>query len=290
VSDPRLALVFDDCYAEDRSEVAPLLADTEAPATFAVVPEWIGEAGHLTAADLDDLADRGHEVAAHGRRHRYCQALDLARPVEAGDRRAFVDGDVSPGGDRRTFAGDTYEVTDGDAVERVRVAGTGAADGGQYLAVEGGFDSGFAPGGTAVRPTEAVLDDEIPGARRMLRGLGHDPSTFVFPYDAADPRAWRLAAAEYRVVPNASVRSLPNPPGRPLTDLRRYYLETTHLTRPGIATYLDAVADLGGTGVLAGHSAWDSVTAERVAWVVRAARDRGIAVTTLEALPSDRQR
>lgn len=97
---------------------------------------------------------------------------------------------------------------------------------------------------------------------------------------AADARAWELAAEAYDAVANASVGSLPNLPGTEPTNDRRYYLERTHLRRPEIETHLDSVAERGGLGILAGHSAWESGTPEWVAFVVDAAREPGIDVTT----------
>ncbi|MFC7196916.1 hypothetical protein ACFQL4_23440 [Halosimplex aquaticum] len=84
------------------------------------------------------------------------------------------------------------------------------------------------------------------------------------------------------------MRSLPNPPGASPLDLQRYYLETDAMRLAEIETYLDGVAERGGLGILAGHTAWDTVPPERVAAVVDAAHERGIEVTTVrEAVESD---
>jgi len=47
------------------------------------------------------------------------------------------------------------------------------------------------------------------------------------------------------------------------------------------ADQLQTLADRGGVGILAGHSARESMAAERVTGTVWAARERGIEVTTL---------
>jgi peptidoglycan/xylan/chitin deacetylase (PgdA/CDA1 family) len=279
-----LVLTFDDGYATDHDLVRPVLAERDARAVFAVVPSWLGDPGHLTADRLETLVDAGHEVAAHGRRHRYLQAPRLARPAASGDDRLHVAGEVHDDEDSGIVVGDRYEVTDGEHREAVTIEGVHATDEGGVLTLDSGLGGAFDRGEAVVRPHETVVADEVRGVREDFLALGVDPSTFVLPYGAADTRAWRTVREEYDVLANAAIRSLPNPPGTAPTNLRRYYLETTHHTRVELGEYLDAVAETGGVGVLAGHSAWESVTAERVGWVVDAARERGVEVTTFASL------
>ncbi|MWG36699.1 polysaccharide deacetylase family protein [Halomarina oriensis] len=279
-----LVLTFDDGYAADHDLIRPVLAERDARAVFAVVPSWVGKPGHLTAVELDALVDAGHEVAAHGRRHRYLQALRLGRDATSGDDDLHVAGEVHDDEDCGIVVGDRYEVTDGDHREPVEIAAVSATEDGGVLTLAASLDSAFDRGETVVRPHESVVTDEIRGVRAAFAEMGSDPSSFVLPYGAADTRAWRAVHEEYDVLANAAIRSLPNPPGTAPTNLRRYYLETTHLTRVELGEYLDAVAETGGIGVLAGHSAWQSVTAERVGWVVGAARERGVEVTTFASL------
>ncbi|WP_225332741.1 polysaccharide deacetylase family protein [Halomicrobium urmianum] len=299
---PALVLVFDDGFAADYEQIRPVLDEAGVPACLAIVPDWLGEEGHLDANRLAELADDGWEVAAHGRKHRFLQARRLRADVAPGETEIPVDDHVFPGEAHAVVAGDEMELvgeSEGDqrnasdrasgsdrgerhaSREEVRVADTvddGSGD--PVVVVEELIDGRYAADESVLRPAEALLRDEIVGVREEFRELGYDPTTFVFPYDAADPRAWEIAAEHYDALPNAGVRSLPNPPGTPGTNLRRYYLQTTHATMPEIETYLDAVAGLAGVGILAGHSAWDSVPPERVAAVVEEARERGISVTT----------
>lgn len=278
-----LVLVFDDGYREDHEEVRPVLQSAGVPAVFAVVPTWLGEPGHLDAGELEELTAIGCEVAAHGRRHRYLQSHGLARDADAGDQRIVLDSEhVFPNEDHGVYPGDRYEVVDVTGTEAVELAGKGTVDGRPAVDLAAPLGRGFAAGETVFRPTESLLRGEIVGASELLRDAGFDPRTFVFPYDAADGRAWSVAAEHYDVIANVGVRSLPNPPGTETTNLRRWYLETSHLALPGLDDYLDAVAGGGGLGVLAGHSAWNTVTPERIETVVAAARERDVEVTTFE--------
>lgn len=287
MTDGRLVLVFDDGYAEDDELVRPVLADRGVPAVLAIVPTWLDD-DSLTTDQLRALDDSGWEVAAHGHRHRKCQAHGLVRDAAAGSDRLYLGGGHGfPEDEVGVLAGDELEVTDGTSSETVAVTATGAdgdAGDGAFVDLEAPLGTHFAPGETVVRPTEALLRDELVGGRDALAELGFDPTTFVFPFDAASVRAWRMARDEFDAVANAAVRSLPNPPGTAPTNLRRWYLETSHLAPPEAADYLDAVAEEGGLGVLAGHSAWDTVTPERVGMVVDAALERGIEITTFAEL------
>ena len=282
MTDGQLVLVFDDGYATDREELLPVLRDRDAPATVAIVPEFLGDDDHLTGDQLDELAAAGWEICAHGRRHRYLQAHHLAADADSGDEQLTVAaGHVFPGEEHGTLPGDQYELTDGVHTTTVTLGeALVAGEETVTLAVESEIETAFDGDETVLRPTETTLEDEILGVRDDFETLGDDPDTFVFPYDAADSRAWELAAGAYETVANAGVRSLPNPPGTAPTNYRRYYLQRTHLRPAEIETYLDRVAEQGGMGILAGHSAWDSVTTDRVAFVVEAARERGIEVTT----------
>lgn len=280
-----LALTFDDGFREDYEAIYPVLRDRGVPASLAVVPDWIGREGHLTSEQLAALADAGWEVMAHGRKHRYMEAHPLAAGVVAGDDRFLLDSDhVFPDEDHALYPDDTFEVTDGEHTETVTLAGKGTASGDTpYIALEAPLDRGFDAADTVFRPTHEQLRDEIVGVREDFAALGYDPTTFTLPYDAGDARVWDLVAEHYDALADAAVRSLPNPPGTPPHSLRRYYLETSHTRMVEIETYLDSVAEKDGLGVLAGHSAWETVPPERVGAVVDAAHARDIEVTTVRA-------
>lgn len=279
--DGQLVLVFDDGYTEDYEEVWPVLRSAGVPGCFAIVSDWIGEPESLNSAQLTELTDEGCEVVAHGRRHRFLQAHRLSQNVVPGDDRIYLDSDhVFPDQDSGVLLGDRYEVTDGTTSDIIELTDKGETNDEPYLECEGFLDESYAAGETIVRPSEEVLHDEIVGANEDFRDLGFDTQTFVLPYGAGDVRAWSVVEQHYDVLANAAVRSLPNPPGTPFTNLRRYYLETTHLTDIEIEEYLNAVSKRSALGILAGHSAWDSVPAERVSRVINMARERGIEVTT----------
>lgn len=284
----RLALVFDDGYATDDNQIRPVLEDAGVPASFAIVSEWIAGDGHLTGDQLQELADLGYEIMAHGRHHRFLGPHRLETDAELGDRRLVIESHVFPDTNAAMLVGDEYQLTDGDRTATVEIAGKGARGSTEYVELSETLSERWSAEETVFRLPEAVIREEIVGGKRDLEERGYDPTAFAFPYDAADVRALRIAREAFDVVPNAAVRSLPNPPGTAGWNLRRYYLETDKLTRVEIADYLDEVAAAGGLGILAGHSDWETVPPEHVAFAIEAARERGIEITTVsDAISSD---
>jgi len=288
MTDPRLTLVFDDGYRSDFDMLRPALAELDAPMTLAIVPGWLGGEDHITADELETLADEGHEVLSHGRRHRYLGTHRVTADASAGDRRVSLDNHVFPDDAHGVYVGDSYEITNGEDAETLTLAEKLGTDDEPIMEFETAISGDYTAGEAVVRPTMDTIEDEIVGVREEFDDLGFDPTGFVFPYDATDPRAWDIATDEYDTIANAAVRSLPNPAGTLPTNWRRYYLQTSHQTRPELAAYLDTLAEQGGVGILAGHSDWESVPEERVTWTVEAARERGIEVTTLHEA-ADRQ-
>jgi len=280
MTDGTLALVFDDGYATDYEDVYPVLRERDVPASLAIVPAWLGEDGHLTVDELDELVDAGWEVVAHGRRHRYLQAHHLAADAAAGDRRLRLDSDhVFSGEDHGIYPGDEFEVIDSERTETHTLAEKDDEE--PVVTLEDPLSADFSADEAVVRPTSDQIHDEVVGVRGEFAGLGYDPTTFALPYDAGDSRVWRAVADEYDALVDATVRSLPNPPGTPPLSLSRFYLETNQLRMVEIEAYLDEVAAGGGLGILAGHTAWETVPPERVGAVVDAAHERDIAVTTV---------
>lgn len=284
----RLALVFDDGYPNDYKQVRPVLQDAGVPASFAIVSDWIDGDGHLSSEQLHELVDLECEIVAHGRHHRFLGLHRLETDAEPGDRRLAIESHVFPDANGGVLVGDEYQLANGDRTASVQVAGTGSDGSTAFVELSDPLADEWSAEESIFRLPTSVIREEITGGTRDLAERGFDPTAFVFPYDAADVRSLRIARAEFDVLPNAAVRSLPNPPGTPGWNLRRYYLETDKLTRVEIEAYLDEVAASGGLGILAGHSEWETVPPERVAFTIEAARERGIELTTLsDALGSD---
>ncbi len=79
----RVVLTFDDGYADNYTVAFPLLRRYGFGAAFFVVTSTIGTPGHMTAAQLREMARSGMEIESHGQHH-----LDFTRfslPVARGE-------------------------------------------------------------------------------------------------------------------------------------------------------------------------------------------------------------
>ncbi|ONI62635.1 hypothetical protein CSIV_14265 [Microbacterium sp. CSI-V] len=87
-----VVLIFDDNWADHYTDVAPLLEARGFRATFAVNPSTFGGGGRMTAAQVLDLYNRGHEIANHGQTHQDMTALatDALRAGEFDDAQAAI--------------------------------------------------------------------------------------------------------------------------------------------------------------------------------------------------------
>lgn len=72
---PAIIITFDDGYATDLDEAAPLLAERGFPATFFLATSWIGKAGMLNLAGVRTLDAGPFTVGSHGATHRFLTHL-----------------------------------------------------------------------------------------------------------------------------------------------------------------------------------------------------------------------
>jgi len=73
--DKSVAITFDDGSETDLLAAAPILRQAGFIATFYITSGWLGQAGHLSAAQLLELS-RGFEIGSHSVTHAYLTDLD----------------------------------------------------------------------------------------------------------------------------------------------------------------------------------------------------------------------
>jgi len=81
-----VALTFDDGLATHYEEVFPLLLEQGAAATFFATSSWVGTPGHVTWAQLREMADAGMSVQSHTATHPFLSELDRGRAERELDR------------------------------------------------------------------------------------------------------------------------------------------------------------------------------------------------------------
>jgi peptidoglycan/xylan/chitin deacetylase (PgdA/CDA1 family) len=71
-----VAITFDDGSETDLLVAAPILREVGFNATFYVTTGWVGRAGWLSTAQLQELANLGLEIGCHSMTHAYLTDLD----------------------------------------------------------------------------------------------------------------------------------------------------------------------------------------------------------------------
>jgi len=78
LGDPFFSLTFDDGCLSDYTEAFPALRELGMRATFFVVPTLVGAPGHVSWAQLREMAAAGMEIGSHSLTHPFLHQLDAA--------------------------------------------------------------------------------------------------------------------------------------------------------------------------------------------------------------------
>lgn len=277
-----LAFVYDDSPREDFTETFPIHRQAGVPGCVAAVTERLGTEGHLSVGDLREMESAGWEVMSHTVRHRGLGSLWVTEPVDAGDARIYT---VS--NRHGKYPGDPVLVFDGETAAAASVAGRGADDTGEYVALHNPIGESFDAETTRIRYTSGRIRESLRESKRHLERDGFDVSNLVLPYDMTGPRVRNLVPEWYDAVANGrySGPRLNDATTDPLR-LRRTYFNADRMSTAELGGYLDAVAENDGLGILAGHS--HLLSAERIRTAIRMAEERNVAIRTLRDALSER--
>lgn len=274
---------YDDGPIQDYTQAFPVHQEFDAPATTAIVTNWIGRQDFmgtdwLTRRQIRELSDAGWEVISHTHTHATIAAYDLTADAAPEDTRVYV---------TRNRLGQVQhrevEVADGERAVRVSVAGRGQDESGQFVRFEQPLGEGFAAGEAVIRYPEEFVRHELSEPKRILEHYGFEVSGFVAPYDDYDAWARQFVPEYYDGVLNANHGSRINPPEGfdPLETQRGYFIE--FLNDPHeVQDDLSEIAHSGGLGVFAAHTFKDEVTPERIRQVLEWIDERDIEVLTFQ--------
>ena len=93
LGDPFFSLTFDDGCLSDYTEAFPALRELGMRATFFVVPTLVGTPGHVSWAQLREMAAAGMEIGSHSLTHPFLHQLDAAGlRLEFGQSKAILEG------------------------------------------------------------------------------------------------------------------------------------------------------------------------------------------------------
>jgi hypothetical protein len=274
-----LSIVYDDSPAEDY-EMFQVHQEYDAPGCIAACPGLMGSSDDwLTDEQLEETYDAGWEVMSHTLEHRALGEIPLVEDVEDGDTVIYPESNLLG-----RFEGDPLLVFDDESEVEATVADDGEDDQGPYIELEEPIDESFDAEEARVRYTDEFTERILADSQEQLEGIvGEGQVTgFVYTYERADGLVGELVPEYYEATPRADMVGL-NPEHDPEPyDLSRRYMETDHMTEEEIEEFLDTVASEPDYGILAGHSQFDTMTTERIDFVLQEAEARDIEVVTVQ--------
>lgn len=280
----KLVFSYDDSPDEDYTKTFPVHREEGVPACVAAVSSALGTEGNLSVSNLHEMVDAGWEVVSHTVRHRAVGTLPVTADVKAGDERVY---EVS--NRHGAYSGDRVRIFDGDRHELATVAGQGVDETGEYVRLQEPVETAFDADDTAIRYTDERIRNSLRESKRQLEAYGFDVSNLVLPYGINGRRARELVPQYYGAVANSKWdgNGLNPIEGLDPHRLHRVYFRRGQMTIPELERYLDAVAERDVLGLLGGHSAYESFTAERTRKAIRLAKERNIEILTLREALAD---
>jgi hypothetical protein len=276
-----LSIIYDDSPIED-FEMFQVHEEYGAPGCAAACPGLMDSSGDwLSTGHLQEMYDAGWEVMSHTIDHRALGEVPIAEDIQEGDRQIYADTNL-----QGRFEGDPLMIFDEDGNEaEATVVGNGDDDTGQYIELEESISESFtAADTTVVRYTDEFTEEIVADSQAQLEEMvGEGQVTnWIYTYERADGLVGELVPEYYDATPREDGVGL-NPEHDPDPyELSRRYMETDHIDEADIEQFLDTVANEPDYGVLAGHSQFDTMTTERIDFVLDQAQQRDIEVITVQ--------
>lgn len=282
-----VVFVYDDSSTEDYTKTFPVHQKMGAPACIAVNPAYLGNERFLTEAQLREIATAGWEVISHTSRHRPVGAYPLVRDAHAGDKRVYP-----LTNNHGKIPGDRIRIFDEDHSELATVAGYGRDDTkttkDEYIVLETPLESAFKAERAQVSFTEEIVRSALTDSKAHLEAMGYTVTNFVYPHGNKSERVREMVPTYYQAVANGRwVDGLNKIDGLDPYRLHRAYFRPGKMTEADLETYFERLTEEDVFGILAGHSAYEDFTAERVRLAIEMAQTHNVEIRTLREMMVD---
>lgn len=275
-----LSIIYDDGPAEDY-EMYRIHQEYDAPGCTAACPGLMdSNESWLTTDQLQEMHEFGWEVMSHTIDHRALGEVPVEVAIDEGDDRIYAQTN-----NQGRFEGDPIVVLGEGGEAEGTVAGNGEDDTGQYIELEEPIGESFAADGTVVRYTDEFTEQILADSQTQLEEMvGEGQVTnFIYPYERNEGFAGEVVPEYYDAAPRRDGAGGLNPEHDPDPHgLSREYMETDRMDEAEIEQFLDNVANEPDYGILAGHSQYETMPAERLEFVLEQAQQRDIEVVTVQ--------
>lgn len=276
-----LSIVYDDSPIED-FEMFQVHQEFDVPGCVAACPGLMNSSSDwLSTGHLQEMYEDGWEVMSHTIDHRALGEVPIEVDIQEDDTQIYPQTNT-----QGRFEGDPIVVFDEAGTEaEATVAGSGEDDTGQYIELEEPIGESFdAETTTVVRYTDEFTEEIVTDSKAQLEEMvGEGQVTgWIYTYERADGLVGDLVPEHYGSTPRADNVGL-NPEHDPDPyDLSRRYMEEDHMDEAEIEQFLDNIANEPDYGILSGHSQYETMTTERIEFVLEQARERDIEVVTVQ--------
>lgn len=277
--------MYDDSPIEDYTKAFPVHQAENAPACVAAVNRIVSSETGVNPDQLHEMQNAGWEIIAHTVTHRAMGETPFLEPPQPGDTKLRVPytAHAASTGDPlciSTYTGDTTSTS----LEVVTIADAGTDDASLFITIQDPVQTSFPDDITLhVRFPERILRWELEASRADLKRHGLEIDNFVYPFGSHGPFIDTLVREYYDAVGNWNRDGL-NPGDPELLNpyrIGRSYMRTDMHSLDEIAAFLDEVRDGNLLGMIAGHTYFPTIPAERIRSTIRLARERDIEIVTL---------
>ncbi|RCW48809.1 MULTISPECIES: polysaccharide deacetylase family protein [unclassified Halanaerobium] len=283
---PALVIMYDDGFKEDMELAYPVHRENNIPAVAAVNTSEIGEKGRLTEEDIIKLSESGWEIAGHGHYHTALIFHSIKEKVNSGEKEIAV---------RNSFLMDRrydyiiFNVYSSKG-EKISISKIERKNNKNYIILDLPLKLNYPKEGSYVRISDNSMKDEILKPKNILKDMGLEVSTFVYPYNghfklAQDYVSQYYAAARAghrkgQIFPEAFLNKSPFSK----YNLKGTGFEKNLITDKDLNYLLEKTAEEKALLILYGHPKNEFFSVKRLKHIIDYSNKLDINITTLNKI------
>ena len=283
---PALVIMYDDGFKEDMKLAYPVHEKNNIPAVAAVNTSEIGEKGRLTEEDIIKLSESGWEIAGHGHYHTALIFHSIKEKVNSGERELAISNVFLMDKRYDYIIFNVYSLTG----EKISIRKIENKHNKNYIILDSPLKLNYPEEGSYVRISDSSMKDEILTPKIILKDLGVEVSTFVYPYNGKFKLAQNYVSKYYTAARAGHRREQTFPEAflnkRPFSkySLKGTGFEKNLITDKDLNYLLEKAAEEKALLILYAHPKNKYFSVKRLEHIINYADKLDINITTLNKL------
>lgn len=283
---PALVIMYDDGFKEDMKLAYPVHEKNNIPAVAAVNTSEIGEKGRLTEEDIIKLSESGWEIAGHGHYHTALIFHSIEEKVNSGEREIAVSNSFLMDKRYDYIIFNVYSSTG----EQISIREIKRKNNKNYLILDSPLKLNYQRNGSYVRISDSSMRDEILRPKNILKDMGLEVSTFVYPYNGHFKLAQNYVSKYYAAARAGHRKDQTFPEAflnkRPFFKycLKGTGFEKNLITDKDLNYLLEKTAEQNALLILYAHPKNKYFSVQRLKHIINYADKLGINITTLNKI------